>query len=1274
MNGLKALPGGRATLQLAGTAACFHGKCDSGENSMECVDDGDSDYDECDSLPIRTDESDGANYNCRDEQVKAAAEIDRDVLTFFLQFLPNSSASSGCSQPLQPNAVLQSRYNTLQHKFNKQAEVKSIKEWFSDKSQGKSHEPWWTSEVVIPSDSIAKGWGLTKSVHSSGQLHLTRSEMEVLKKEYDGKDVLLDLCGKYRLSPTNNIEFKSKKAAQKSAVINLLLAMDLGNLPTVEGNPKNDEPLVLSDASMVQHPPVPKERFQLESIKYYGAAKNEGELLSCDNPCMVQCIVSVKDNLNQSVLEVITDFHQHEDDSLRDAFDKIRSRLLASGATSTETDSVFSAIKESKPNIGYEMILPPWATAPIEPRCYLYELEFNLCNGSDSPLAATRMGILLGEDLNCPHNFELCADLTFTSPMFTADSNDGLRVRMCSRNEITLSEMTQQIKRASPKIKLETTEGPMTLATCFNIILFDHGKNYGMGPMPVWGELLKRLDEGKAEPGNRTYLFLPLSAKSNTNDASESTLEIDWRLVWDVVHHHPTNVLSQSSIGVILSLLVGVACIPAIFLFVARFCTEKMSDWYYIPLLASMLSVAVSIAANTASLTPVSILRNRFLIQPIGFGGRVFIAKNQETASITSLSPLLPQDVIHQMPEHISNGGLHLSGLTHCRYYEQLWQYYIRYPNAPLLHALSLIGMPYAQHELIHFHRATCGKTPSTPTLKPSSQTSISNILATRGLLVPELTLFLPMPRDLLYLCNHASEFMSKIERAHTLEVLSLRLGELQSNVATLFQHEKVITVSTDDMAPIIDKATSICINNTNPAPLLIREHERLEALGDSVYLFFIVLNLFAKHSSSNKVEDYVLDEFDRVISMQGKNKALFEVAMQLGLHRIIHVGNLSATKIWRSVYKTGAKGGGTQTVEISRKQMSDVIESLLGATYLVDRSGCMTVGLLNEIGPYLPDVEVEAFEVTSSTWFVGKGTCLTEGYPFDNNSGWTVELTKIRHILRGKHEIMSTLQRKAAGFCQLVSKRTKLQVHIEMLQSDPTASLLLHCALFDDSIDDQEFNPETVDLEGFGNLRDKIFHVGNATLQLSIVSEIYQLYDSSTSGDIHLMKVILLSNDSLAYIFVKNGLHEYLFDTDADATILMQSYMKESDLLGAKEWGKHNGWIVPGGQAEFRRRIQQLHGDDSHPETIMEHPQYVGLAAGRLWGHKDKLPEEASGDLQFSMKCIVGALALAFGVRDAWDLLRPFFLEHMLLSPDELRACYRDISPLVSNYKKGRR
>lgn len=43
--------------------------------------------------------------------------------------------------------ILQERYNALQYKTDKQAQIKSIKGWFNDT---KHDEYWWTSNIAIP--------------------------------------------------------------------------------------------------------------------------------------------------------------------------------------------------------------------------------------------------------------------------------------------------------------------------------------------------------------------------------------------------------------------------------------------------------------------------------------------------------------------------------------------------------------------------------------------------------------------------------------------------------------------------------------------------------------------------------------------------------------------------------------------------------------------------------------------------------------------------------------------------------------------------------------------------------------------------------------------------------------------------------------------------------------------------------------------------------------------------------------------------------------------
>ena len=265
-------------------------------------------------------------------------------------------------------------------------------------------------------------------------------------------------------------------------------------------------------------------------------------------------------------------------------------------------------------------------------------------------------------------------------------------------------------------------------------------------------------------------------------------------------------------------------------------------------------------------------------------------------------------------------------------------------------------------------------------------------------------------------------------------------------------------------------------------------------------------------------------------------------------------------------------------------------------------------------------------------------------------------------------HQVFSVLHSKANNLCQILAKPTECHSKFTSIQSDPLASLLLNCAIFDDSLDDQD-REYIESLEDLARLRDVLFNVGNASLQLSIVKEIYNRYPTATSGDIHLFKTSTSSHDVLAYIMVKTGLVTCLFDEHANAASEMRDSVSEADKIGVQHW--EDGWILPGGQHEFQRRIKGVYNGASNITRVEAH--YYGLAAGRLWSMK-KLPESTTTDLQFSMKTIVGSLVLIFGVDEAWNILRPFFLEIIMISPDEMRNRFNRVSDLAANYQKGKR
>lgn len=209
---------------------------------------------------------------------------------------------------------------------------------------------------------------------------------------------------------------------------------------------------------------------------------------------------------------------------------------------------------------------------------------------------------------------------------------------------------------------------------------------------------------------------------------------------------------------------------------------------------------------------------------------------------------------------------------------------------------------------------------------------------------------------------------------------------------------------------------------------------------------------------------------------------------------------------------------------------------------------------------------------------------------------------------------------------------------------------LLIYAALFDDSLDEVNVDEgsDANGLEQIAILRDKLFHVGHATLLLSLITEIYHSpnHTNATSGDLHFSKISVLSDDTLSYIFLKNGLHKCLFDKEADAYAMFGYHMNTADALGKAFYEENN----------------------------MKVPRYYGLAAGRLFGQKEYVPKDITEEIVFSMKTVVGALCLSIGLKNTWILVRPLFSELLMLSSDYLRETFRDVSDIAAKNQKGSR
>eukprot|EP00957_Ditylum_brightwellii_P201071 15323925-Ditylum_brightwellii.AAC.1 len=294
-------------------------------------------------------------------------------------------------------------------------------------------------------------------------------------------------------------------------------------------------------------------------------------------------------------------------------------------------------------------------------------------------------------------------------------------------------------------------------------------------------------------------------------------------------------------------------------------------------------------------------------------------------------------------------------------------------------------------------------------------------------------------------------------------------------------------------------------------------------------------------------------------------------------------------------------------------------------------------------------------------------------------------------------------------GLLKLLQSTASSEVVCKMLEeNEQKTKILLFCALFDDSLsgvtgdDDDDDDDDgsssnialkearenshieqvtrddssTITLEAdivrAALLRDTLFFVGNYSLSLAISCEFYHRYPNASSGDMHLLLACACSDDVLAYIAIKNGIHKFMYDEESDTTSKILAEMMISDARGLELWKKKGKeWILSGGVEEFRNRCQMIPCSKNQDEL---YPKYEGLAGGRFHGHRDKLPNDMSEDLAFSMKAIAGSLVLSLGLESMWQCLGPLFEELLILSPDDLRREYSHISDLPNNYHRGRR
>ena len=910
----------------------------------------------------------------------------------------------------------------------------------------------------------------------SGPLPFTSSGLESVESSNSNgeHDVLLDLFGVYKKhvdgSGEEKIWFKTKGGAQKSSTLNLLFLLEsrkemnaqvVTNGVQVLNNKECNTP---GNVSPRQFPlwvnrlyalgfgRKSTRRFTLHTIKHSAALVSpNGSIMSSKNPCIISCtLIYSYNNFNsnrETVTVTSTGNYFKKEHSFEDVLSQLEFSLPApcvslSRSSAAEAQEKAYIMDRYDGNISYEVALPRWSTCEIGRRAFLYEVKFsttsrhtdNTYHPKDSvPLddlyglkSSTRMGLLTGCDI-----FEGLHDKTqeltaeFTVPK-SVMADGPLSVVICNKTIVDMSQIEAEIAMMAPG----ETVGPLSLIKCFNAILFENGgKTYGMCPSKSPKEILSLLLDEFATECDRKYCFLPLL--SSTISHNNEKLCIDWRIILDVLHNvtHPAiqrfevNPLYYYVVVFILTAILIIECA----VYREKF---KIMPGSSIDILASicgpngMYNLKVIVGLILVTLfsidkfvpprrVPAMMLSNRFIKQPVGFRGNLFVLDRRESNSnLTSSSPLFRADVIATIP----NG---LKESFYNRHKEQLAlatyaSYYARLTKSKQLHSSNQtmrngLRLKYQNEHLIKTLHVRChadhdftlsghlkGVNKKTATAPPNS---IAKILAMQGYLIPELVQLLSMPRDLLYVSQHASHFMTALERNHSLKVAVSRLSQLRTKAFDLVDCDKQ-NMSLVTLEGGVNKATEL--GNKNTTASTTREDERLESLGDAVLMFLVVVKLFA--SCPNRKE-HVLDWFKAEIERHGKNVVLHRGALLLGLHRLCS-NKQKCVSSWNSAYTTSSVHG-SDSETMMMKRLSNVLESLLGAAYLSDPTGAVAVGILSEMSPCFELAKHEVATGDNPCWFTSKSTCLVAGYQFEKDSIWTSEMNQLNQILQEEPSVL---------------------------------------------------------------------------------------------------------------------------------------------------------------------------------------------------------------------------------------------------------------------------
>ncbi|GAX14550.1 hypothetical protein FisN_6Lh328 [Fistulifera solaris] len=1077
---------------------------------------------------------------------------------------------------------------------------------------------WWRFYFECPLSGIKVSSGLPQALLQSpdSTTFLAKATRNFFSADY----ITIDGC----------VYWDKKQAAKASCALVAILRLDPSRLGWHDGAVPlfvTEQPIPLHDAQEEECLENGYDQFPdwVRTIHDLGIRKpeisfhQESDLDECDDwnltkPTRLYCKIFVRDPVRLSVTgtsctsksvalqSAVQELHKHLDVS----FIK---RLSPHNANSNRK-SILQALPQST---HYNNKLPSWASSPFERNetYFLYELVLKTKSGKlvaeekipwiQSRKACTRIGVLLPKD-PLSHS-DACASYSDTI-QFQALVEDG-KLASC---QVELVDRTV--------LRFDNDEGQNVSNSLQELVAFNEllakWKQYGFGKQYDSAMCASRKSQyagNECYLRDRTYMFVPLDSKS-------SAICIDWHCINETVRFRRARPLYDANFGDWIVPYLGKLDkrFPIITVFFFGWCVFAGQDTWsskalaFVILMWGLLSVRKEPRSNFCE----SVICNRFLRHCGDLYAPHAIASSH---NVSSNSKLIGFRVKRAKKEQLKTRfGLDLDTATFSDYYLKKYDVRIQYGHVPMIRA-SRINK--------HADANPMESPPPEPVY-----------------LVPELCSLLPLPRDFVYILDQADSFMPFLERkidVRRLATSAIHSCLRDSSAATCLDSIREVEAFSRRFTDLIFVATTRCtVKAATP-------FERLEFFGDRVLAFFVALALTESHFCLSETYSTPFDS----LSTSAKNRSIAGGALEIGLPRLI----LSKRCSWSSAYSYNHSQKG-ETLEFPDCFLSDVFEACVAATFLASQRCDEELRLLKAL---LEKAKLPMEGSAETISFSGKE--LFESSP----------LGKMRSNVVKEYfsNIPSAASNKLKKGLEVVDKVLGTQL-TSKAQEDCSLYSLILCSLYNAEINYFAIYNENLccpDLSGFAELKNtwsllKMLNViGCRALQLGVTSYLYERYPHITAGDLMLLFSIVVSEDTLAYIFTKNGLHNALFDDGVADNFIGHS--RRAEILGKESWDLHGGWLVPGGTEEFRKR-----------SCSNRDPAYTALRGGRLCGKTKKVGPKDTSVLTFSFHALIGAFVTTMGFDKAWNYLQPLFVEVMLLSPNEVREF--GTSSLVENYMSG--